>query len=79
MYMPIVLQKEINSSMFIFDNKMEQQPPLTKLRKTIGSTLMNNMQVYFQADFRLVDKISLLVPLEAVQACCYVEKKSKVP
>ena len=33
--------------MFIFDNKMEQQPPLTKLRKTIGSTLMNNMQVYF--------------------------------
>ena len=33
----------------------------------------------FQADFRLVEKIGLLVPLEAVQACCYVEKKSQKP
>ena len=33
----------------------------------------------FQADFRLVDKIGLLVPLEAVQACCYIEKKSQKP
>ena len=33
------------------------------------------MGFYFQADFRLVEKIGLLVPLEAVQACCYIEKK----
>ena len=29
----------------------------------------------FKPIFGLSDKIGLLVPLEAVQACCYIEKK----
>ena len=29
----------------------------------------------FKPIFRLSDKFGLLVPLEAVQACCYIEKK----
>ena len=33
----------------------------------------------FKPIFGLSDKIGLLVPLEAVQACCYIEKKVKSP
>ena len=72
----------MNSNIYVFVKEQEIYMSEYQVMSVLGMGQVPGVcRVFssFQADFRLVDKIGLLVPLEAVQACCYIEKKSQKP